>query len=222
MTPNYRPHPTRYARGGECRHRWAGVDQRPMTPRQNGGTARRLTGLGLVLAAQTLLLLSACAVHRPYPEAAWGPLPPPPSADCRYLEGSYRNRGEVVGHEAQPSLALELFGRLELVRADRVSLSFPTSETVNVTVWEATRPVFARTLTSPGDFVCKGGRMVVRARRFLAESAVSGWQSVTITLSGADDYLVGQVEEVGVGLVFLVLPVGGETTSWYRFRRERD
>ncbi|MEW5891445.1 MAG: hypothetical protein AB1768_20985 [Pseudomonadota bacterium] len=119
-------------------------------------------------------------------------------------------------------MALELFGRLELVRADRVSLSFPTSETVNVTVWEATRPVFARTLTSPGDFVCKGGRMVVRARRFLAESAVSGWQSVTITLSGADDYLVGQVEEVGVGLVFLVLPVGGETTSWYRFRRERD
>lgn len=128
----------------------------------------------------------------------------------------------MVGHEAQPSLALELFGRLELVRADRVSLSFPTSETVNVTVWEATRPVFAKTLTSPGDFICDGGRMVVRARHFLAESAVSGWQSVTITLSSADDYLVGQVEEVGVGLVFLVLPVGGETTSWYRFRRERD
>jgi hypothetical protein len=50
---------------------------------------------------------------------------------------------------------------------------------------------------------------------------VSGWQSVTITLSSTDDYLVGQVEESAVGLVFL-LPVGGKTTSWYRFRRERE
>jgi hypothetical protein len=50
---------------------------------------------------------------------------------------------------------------------------------------------------------------------------VSGWQSVTITLSSTDDYLVGQVEESAAGLVFL-LPVGGKTTSWYRFQRERE
>lgn len=198
------------------------MDQRPMTPLRNAGTARRLTGPGVALAAQTVLLLSACAVHRPYPEAAWGPLPPPPAEDCRHFEGSYRNSGEMVGHEAQPSLALELFGRSDLVRADRVSFSLPTNHTLNVTVWEAMKPVFAKTVTSPGDFICKRGRLVIRDRRVFAESAVSGWESVTITLSSADDYLVAQVEDFGAGLVFLAFPVGGKTTSWYRFRRERE
>ena len=58
--------------------------------------------------------------------------------------------------------------------------------------------------------------------RFVAESAVAGWQSVTITLSNTDDYLVEQAEEFAVGLIFLVIPVGGKATSWYRFRRERE
>jgi hypothetical protein len=118
-------------------------------------------------------------------------------------------------------LALDLFGKAALVRATRISFSLPTSDTLNVTVWEGTRRVFARTLTSPGRFSCKAGRVVIRDRRFVAESAVAGWQSVTITLSSTDDYLVEKVEEFGVGLVFLVLPVGGKTTSWYRFQRER-
>jgi hypothetical protein len=192
-----------------------------MTPQQAAGTARWLTRLGVALAGQTLLSVSACAVQQPYPEAAWGPLPLPPAKDCRHFEGGYRNRGEMVGHEAQPSLALELFGRPVLVRATRVNFSLPTNDTLNVTVWEGMKPVFAQTLTSPGDFICKGGRLVVRDRRFVAESAVSGWQSVTITLSSTDDYLVGQVEESAAGLVFL-LPVGGKTTSWYRFQRERE
>lgn len=63
----------------------------------------------------------------------------------------------MVGHEAQPSLALELFGRPVLVRATRVNFSLPTNDTLNVTVWEGMKPVFAQTLTSPGDFICKGG-----------------------------------------------------------------
>jgi len=75
-----------------------GTDQRPMTPQRTAVAARRLRGLGLGLAAQGLLMLSACAVHQPYPAAAWGPLPPAQAEDCRHFAGSYRNKGEMVGH----------------------------------------------------------------------------------------------------------------------------
>jgi len=167
-------------------------------------------------------MLSACAVHQPYPLAAWGPLPPPPSEDCARFAGSYRNEGQMPGYEARPSLGVELFGKPELARATRIGFSLPTSNTLTVTVWEGTKRVSSRTLTSPGDFDCKAGRLVVRGRRFFAESAVAGWQSDTITLRSTDDYLVAQVEEFGVGLIFLVIPVGGKSTSWYRFPREHE
>lgn len=141
-----------------------------MTPQQAAGTARWLTRLGVALAGQTLLSVSACAVQQPYPEAAWGPLPLPRAEDCRHFEGGYRNRGEMVGHEAQPSLALELFGRPVLVRATRVNFSLPTNDTLNVTVWEGMKPVFAQTLTSPGDFICKGGGVWLSATGVLLPS----------------------------------------------------
>lgn len=202
--------------------RWAGMEQRQINTQQTPGTVRMLTRLRVTLAAQTLLLLSACAVHQPYPKTAWGPLPPPPAEDCLHFEGSYHNRGEMVGHEAQPSLALELFGKDELLRATRVNLSLPTNDTLEVAILEGRGLLFDQTLTSPADFICKEGRLVIRSRRFFAESAVSGWENVAITLIYNDDYLLAQVESFGVGAIFLVIPVGGKTTSWYRFRRERE
>jgi hypothetical protein len=128
----------------------------------------------------------------------------------------------MVGHEAQPSLALELFGKDELLRATRVNLSLPTNDTLEVAILEGRGLLFDQTLTSPADFICKEGRLVIRSRRFFAESAVSGWENVAITLIYNDDYLLAQVESFGVGAIFLVIPVGGKTTSWYRFRRERE
>lgn len=170
----------------------------------------------------SLLLLSACARHHPYPEFVWGPLPPPPTEDCRHFEGSYRNSGEMVTMalpETRPLLTQTLFGRSTLGRDTRVSFALMTNETLNVTVWEGLKTVFTRALTSPGNFNCEEGRLVIRDRRLVNAPAVTIWQSVTITLSGTDDYLIAQVEALELGAVFIV-PAGGQrSTNWYRFRR---
>ena len=178
---------------------------------------------GLILAAPAFFLFSACAVHRPYP-AAWEPLPPPPTADCRHFDGKYRDRGEIPGiPQAQPSLTQLLFGTSSgWKRATLVSFSLKENDTLEVTVWEGMNSLFTRTLTSQaGHFACEAGRLVIRDRRGVSGRGVAGFESVTVTLSTTGDNLVAQVTDVGVGLA-LILPVAGTTTSWYRFPRERE
>lgn len=194
-----------------------------MTPQQAAGAARRLGGLGFALAAQAFLLLSACALHQPYPVAAWGPPPPPPAEDCRHFEGSYREVGEMAGEKYQPPLAWELFGdNPKLGRATRVSFSLPTDDVLNVTVWEGMNPLFARTLTRPRKFTCEAGRLVIRNKRLVGGTMVFGWESVEITLSATDDYLVAQVKKFTAALVFIFVPIAAKETFWYRFQRERE
>jgi len=186
-------------------------------------------GLRFALAAQAFLLLSACALHRPYPVAAWGPAPPPPAQDCRHFEGSYRDRGEALpGEKTQPSLASELFyedyspENAKVIRATRVSFSLPSDDVLDVTVWEGMNPILTRTLGRPRRFTCEAGRLVIRRRRLIGGNMVFGWESVSTTFSHSDDYLVAQVKKLEAGVFFIALPLAFRETSWYRFQRERD
>jgi hypothetical protein len=181
-----------------------------------------MRALRILIATLPLFLLSACVANRPYPES-WSPLPLPPTEDCRHFEGSYGDRGEMPGFAGQPSLTQQLFGTSSgWKRATRVSFSLQRDDVLEVTVWEGMSLLFTRTLTSQaGQFTCEAGRLVVRDRRGVSGPGVAGLESVTITLSATDDYLVAQVKDFGVGLA-MILPVAGTTTSWYRFPRARE
>ena len=182
----------------------------------------------LALVAPLLSLLSACATHRPYPVAAWGPLPAPPAEDCRHFEGSYGDRGEPIpGAKQQPSLSSELFfedyspDNEKLARATRVSFSLPTDDVLDVTVWEGATPLLVRSLKRPKNFECEAGRLVIRRSGLVTANMGFGWGSVAFTFHSTDDYLVGQRKDSEAGVVFLVVPMKGSGTTWYRFARER-
>jgi hypothetical protein len=48
---------------------------------------------------------------------------------------------------------------------------------------------------------------------------MSGRESVKIELNMAEPFLVAHVYESISGVMFLVVPLSGESARWYRFRR---
>lgn len=51
---------------------------------------------------------------------------------------------------------------------------------------------------------------------------IAGRESVVIELIPSADYLIAKSRNSGYGAVFLMVPVMGDTTSWYRFKRPSD
>ncbi len=200
---------------GFARRAW---DQGPITPHRDGRASRRLNALRFVLAVQSFLLLSACSLHQPYP-VAWGSLPPPPTQDCYRFAGSYSDLG------SDESLARQLFPSQpdsKFWAADRVSLSLPSSDVLEVTAWKGQDQLFSRMLTSEaGRFTCDAGRLIVRpgARWEDADVGVVR-ESLTLTLTATDDYLVVEDQVKSFGIIFFV-PMLAEETGWYRFPRLR-
>lgn len=165
------------------------------------------------------LLLTGCAVHRVYPES-WAPVTSPTTQDCSHFAGTYGDRGESPASSNRPSLTLTLFGASSSWRrATRVSFSLPRSELLEVTVWEGTRRLFSRVLSSwAGHFICKAGRLIVGYERLVSATGGAQVEKVTITFGVADNHLVAQVQRIGVGSAAIV-PVAHTTTSWLRFPR---
>lgn len=168
-----------------------------------------------------LALLAGCSVaDNPYP-MAWDPIPVPTAADCRQFEGTYADRGEAYGQTARPSLTRELFGESSpWEKAATVRLQFTAEDSIEVTVSaEGLKPETRRFSIKAGEARCERGRLELSTRRWVASDLMSGRESVKIEFSQADPYLVTHVFESVTGVMFLVVPLSGESARWFRFPR---
>ena len=165
-------------------------------------------------------LVAGCTVaDNPYP-LSWDPIPVPADSDCRQFSGTYADRGEAFDQTARPSLTRELFGAgspWEKAGSVRFELA---EDSVEVTVsGEGLKPETRRFDIKSGDARCDRGRLELAARRWVASDLMSGRESVRIELSQADPFLVAHVRESITGVMFLVVPLSGESARWFRFPR---
>ena len=167
------------------------------------------------------LVLTGCAVTDEKYPLTWDPLPPSMSADCARFAGSYADRGEMTSFGSRPSLSYGLFGHHSgWQKARRVDFALPQEGLLEITAWDAEKPLFKRTLTAKArEFACKDGRLVVRSKRWVAADLVAGREDVTIELSDAGSHLVAHVLEKTYGAIFAVVPIAGTAVHWYRFAR---
>ena len=168
------------------------------------------------------LALAGCAVAEyPYP-LAWDPLIPRPDSDCREFQGRYADRGEGDDDtERKPSLTRALFGEFsDWEDATSLQLAMTKPGVFEVTVSGAKGRILSRTLEG-SDFDCRGGRLILRDRRWIAGYIMSGRQHVDIELNREGTRIVTQVEEMTYGVMFVIFPVVGTARHWYRFERLR-
>jgi len=168
-------------------------------------------------------LLPGCTVaDNPYP-IGWDPIPAPAAADCGQFQGTYADRGEAFGQTAKPSLTRELFGASSpWEKVSSVRLEFVAEDSVEVTVaGEGLKPETRRFSLKAGEAGCDRGKLQLVARRWVASDLMSGRESVRIDLEQADPFLVTHVRESITGVMFLVVPLSGESARWLRFARQK-
>ena len=175
--------------------------------------------MGWLRALAGCFCLAGCAVAEyPYP-VAWDPLIPQPDSDCSEFQGRYADRGEREDDPNKPSLARELFGEFsDWEQAVAVELAIPKTGVLLVTVSGANGQLFSRTLEG-SDVGCRGGRLIVRDKRWIAGYIMSGREHVEVELNRAGPDVVAQVEEMAYGVMFVIFPVVGTGRHWYRFQR---
>jgi hypothetical protein len=168
-----------------------------------------------------VLSLAGCAVGDDRYPPGWDPLTASPALGCRHLEGSYADRGEGTGHPGAASLTRELFGQDgPWEKATRVRIAFAPEDAVEVTVSVTDGSPFVRRFAAKtGEFTCERGQMVLRNRRWIYSDVMSGRETVKIELQDAGQHLAAHVHESTTGVMFMVVPLSGESTRWYRFAR---
>jgi hypothetical protein len=166
-----------------------------------------------------VLFLGGCSVvDQPYPPA-WAPLSQASVSDCRRFEGTYADRGESPGQTARPSLTRELFGEESpWEKATSVRMELVEDGAV-ITVQDGGKPVSRHFSIKEGDFRCQDGKLTLRARRWVTSGLMSGRESVRVDLHAAEPFLVAHVEERVSGVMFIVVPLSGESARWFRFPR---
>jgi hypothetical protein len=168
-----------------------------------------------------ILLLAGCSVaDDPYP-AAWDSLPAETLSNCREFNGTYADRGEAPRHAGKPSLTRELFGKDgPWEKAVSVELDLPSDEALDIRVSAPGATPFSRRLSAKaGDFACDRGRLIVHSKRWVASDLMSGRESVTVEMHQGERHLVTRVNESMIGVMFMVVPLTGESARWYRFLR---
>jgi hypothetical protein len=170
-------------------------------------------------AIAAVLVVAGCAAINPYP-AAWDPLPAPSSSDCKHFEGIYSDKAES-SDRVKPSLTRELFGfNTDWEKATRVDFSLPRDDTFEVTVWNGTDKMMTRTFSAAeGELACDAGRLILRNTRWVRADVMIAREKAKLTLHKAGDYLVTEVEDDLTGLFFVIVPIVGSVTNWYRFAR---
>jgi hypothetical protein len=166
-------------------------------------------------------LLAGCSVvDSPYPPG-WEPLSDSPASDCRRFRGTYADRGEAPGQTARPSLTRELFGQdSPWEKAASIRFDFTPEDALEVTVaGEGVTPMVRRFSAKTGEFRCDRGKLVLRTRRWVASDLMSGRETVRIDLLEAEPFLVTHIHESMTGVMFMVVPLSGESARWFRFPR---
>ncbi|HEX5476406.1 MAG TPA: hypothetical protein VFX09_00955 [Burkholderiales bacterium] len=184
--------------------------------------------------------LAGCMVmDAPYP-LEWETLENPPSADCRYIEGRYADRGQSIEPvesrvATTEGLVTEQYSQVseersftrELLGEDspwesalEIRLHMPADDAVEVTVLGKSGKALTRTFTAQsGDFQCDAGRMILHGRRWVASDLMSGREKMRMELQRSSAHLVAHVFERDTGLVFAVVPLSGDSARWIRFPR---
>jgi hypothetical protein len=167
------------------------------------------------------MCLTGCTVVDDQYPSAWDPLPQAAAASCARFAGSYADRGESSGTQAQPSLTRGLFGTHSAWKqVTRVDFSLPEEGVVTVTAWDGDKPLIAHRFTAAaGDFSCEDGRLVLRSTRWVVEDIIAGRQRITIVFGEAAPHLVAHLKESTYGTIFAVVPIAGTAAHWYRFPR---
>ena len=165
------------------------------------------------------LFVAGCAGVNPYP-VAWDPLPAPSSTDCKHFEGSYADKAES-SDRVKPSLMRELLGfNTDWEKATRVDFSLPRDDTLEVTVWSGTDKLLTRTFSAAeGELACDAGRLILRTTHWTRADVMLAREKAKLTLHSAGDYLVAEVEDDLTGLFFVIVPIVGSVTNWYRFAK---
>lgn len=169
-----------------------------------------------------LCLVAGCAVVEQQYPTSWEPLVPQPDGDCRQFEGRYADRGERTDEPTQPSLTRQLFGELsDWENASTVQLSMPKDGALVVTVLGTDKAVLvSRTLLRDDrEFDCRGGRLIIRDKRWIFGYVISGRQHMELDLNHAGRKIAVHVEELAYGVMFAFVPAAGTARHWYRFER---
>jgi hypothetical protein len=156
-------------------------------------------------------------VDAPYP-SAWDPLAAPAAPDCRRYQGTYGDRGEAPGQVARPSLTRELLGQdspWEQATSVRLEL---TADGAAVTV-NGAAPSVHHFSGKAGDVQCAQGKLVLRHRRWVVSDLMSGRETMKLELHEAEPFLVAHAHESMTGVMFMVVPLAGESVRWFRFPR---
>jgi hypothetical protein len=166
-----------------------------------------------------VFVLSGCSVvDQPYP-LAWEPLPDARAPDCQRFAGTYADRGESPGQESRPSLTRELFGEASAWESAQTVRLELTTEGATVMVSGTPKPLAHHFSAKAGDFRCDEGKLVLRVRRWVTTDIMSGRETVRMDLHEGDPYLVAHLRERMTGVMFMVVPLAGESARWFRFRR---
>ena len=167
----------------------------------------------------TALYLVGCAAVNPYP-AAWEPLYPSASADCKLFQGGYSDKADSRDN-VKPSLTRELFGyNTDWEKATRVDFSLPRDDILEATVWSGTDKMMTRTFSAAeGELACDAGLLMLRDTRWVRADVMFAREKAKLTLHKAGDYLVAEVEDNLTGLFFVIVPIVGSVTNWYRFAK---
>jgi hypothetical protein len=167
----------------------------------------------------TALCLAGCATVNPYP-VAWEPLHPSASADCKLFQGGYSDKADSRDR-VRPSLTRELFGfNTDWENATRVDFSMPRDDALEVTVWSGTDKMMTRTFSAAeGELACDAGRLILRDIRWVRADVMIAREKAKLTLHKDGDYLVIEVEDDLTGLFFIIVPIVGTVTNWYRFAK---
>lgn len=172
--------------------------------------------------ALLVVLVAGCSVaDEPYP-ARWDPLPPALSANCSHFRGTYADRGESPTSASRPSLTREILGQdSPWEKAASIEL-VPGDEVLEININAPGEKLLSRRLTGKaGEFSCDRGKLLVRSRRWVTSDLMSGRETVKIEMHRADGHLVARVDETTTGVMFMVVPLSGESAKWYRFQRLR-
>src|SRR5438876_11111348 len=104
--------------------------------------------------------------------------------------------------------------------ATRVDFSLPRDDALEVTVWSGTDKMMTRTFSAAeGELACDAGRLILRNTHWTRADVMLAREKVKLTLHRAGDYLVAEVEDDLAGLFFVIVPIVGSVTNWYRFAK---
>ena len=122
----------------------------------------------------------------------------------------------------QPSLTREVFGEdSPWPKAVSIALE-PGDGVLDVRVVGAAAEPYSRQLTAKtGEYACDKGKIVINSRRWVYSDLMSGRETVKIEMYRAEQHLVAHVDETTSGVMFMVVPLSGESARWFRFRRQQ-